>query len=241
MKTQITSKAKGISKIKALLAFLILLILEITDVQAQQFHAGLYGGVNVTNVDGTSPAGTIGSFHKFGFTFGSYVNTILTENNILQMEIGYSQKGYLNEPNDVYPNNYSQLNLNYIETALLLRHHIHFNLRNKPRDKFSLEGGASIGKLIYNSYSIQRTLYPINLNTTDISPFVGIAYNYSPNLWMEFRYYNSLTPVIKRDATNDTYFLYYGSWDRGNNLVFQFKLKITIMGRESTVINKVTK
>jgi len=231
MKTKTNSIKKSILKMRPSLVLVILLILEISGVKAQQFHAGLYGGLNVTDVDGTNITGTDAGFQKFGFTFGSYVNTAVSANNILQMEIGYSQKGYLNEPDGTHRNNYSQLNLNYIETALLLRHRIHFKLWNKPRNKFDIEGGISIGKLIYSYYSVQSIEYPLDLNTTDISPFTGISYNFSPNVGIEFRYYNSITPIINRDTPNDSYSLYYGSRNRGDNLVFQFKLKITIMGR----------
>jgi hypothetical protein len=231
MKTETITIKKLFLRVKPTLVILISLILEISGAKAQQFHAGLYGGINVTDVEGTHPNGTSAGFQKFGFTIGSYVNTAVSANNILQMEIGYSQKGYLNEPDGTHKNNYSQLNLNYIEAALLLRHRIHFRLWNKPRDKFDLEGGVSMGKLIYNYYTVQSIEYPIDLNTTDISPFIGIAYNYSRNVGLEFRYYNSITTVITREASNDSHFLYYGSWNRGDNSVFQFKLKITIMGR----------
>jgi hypothetical protein len=203
---------------------------------AQTFRVGLYGGVNVTDVDGADLTDNDNDFHKFGFNAGLLVSSHAGKKNILQMEIGYSQTGSSQPPDTTHTNNYYTLRFNYVNVALAIRHRVHFNLSKKPTDRFDLNAGVSIGYLFSAYYTVQSIVYyktseginllSSNFNPIDISPFVGITYNFSSKFAFDLRYYNSVTSVIPHEVAN-TYFLYYGSWNAGHNLVFQGTFRYT--------------
>ena len=197
---------------------------------AQRFRVGLSAGGNITDIDGTDLIDPDNDFQKIGLAVGGFVNTKLNDKNILQLEINYTQKGGSQPFDSTNNNDYYTVILNYIDVAFTLRHRIHININKKPFNKFDIEGGVSVGRLIYSQYTVRSFVTPIDLNSTDVGLFIGTAYNFSENFCLDFRYYNSLIPSIKPDAQNNSQFLYYGSWNRGNNLVFQLSLKVTFGG-----------
>jgi opacity protein-like surface antigen len=208
---------------------LFILIFTFFGAKAQRFRVGLSLGGNLTDVDGTDQTDNDDDFQKIGFSAGGFVNTKLGTNNILQLEINYTQKGGSQPPDSTNNNNYYKLILNYADVALTIRHRVHININKKPFDKFDIEGGIGVERLIYSQYTAKSIVTPIDLNSTDASLFIGTAYNFSENICIDFRYYNSLIPAVKRDAVNSQS-LYYGSWNRGDNLVFQLTLKVTFGG-----------
>jgi hypothetical protein len=210
--------------------FLFLLLFSFYGATAQRFRVGLTAGGNLNDIDGTDLTDNDNDFQKIGFTAGGFVNTKLGTKNILQLEINYTQKGGSQPPDSTNNNNYYTLILNYVDVALTFRHRIHININKKPFNKFDIEGGVTVGKLVYSQYTVKSFVTPIDLNTTDVSLFIGTAYNFSEHFCLDFRYYNSIIPSIKPDAHNNSQFLYYGSWNRGNNLVFQLSLKFTFGG-----------
>ena len=224
---------------KRSIIFILPLLFVFFGANAQRFRVGIFGGVNVTDVDGVDLTDNDNDFHKFGLTAGGFVNTHLGPKNIFQMEISYSQKGSSQSPDtsqaNFNNNNYYRLRLNYVDVVLAIRHRIHLNISKKPTNKFDIEGGASIGTLVFHDYEVKSIFYTMNVNTADVSLFVGAVYNFTPNICFDFRYYNSVLPVIPPDAAN-SYFLYYGSWNRGHNLVFQGTFKITF-GHDPTAEN----
>jgi len=210
---------------KRYIIILLVLIAFKFPLMAQRFNVGILAGADISDVDGADLTDPDNDFNKFGFTVGGYVNTKINKSTF-QMEIAFAQKGSSQPPDSTNNNNYYKLALDYVDVTLVYRHSIHFNLGKSPTDKFELEGGASVGYLFYSSYEVKSIYYTIPLNTTDISAFVGVVYNFTPNFAIDIRYANSIIPVIKHDAYN-TYPLYYGSWNDGHNLVFQITFKYT--------------
>jgi hypothetical protein len=211
---------------KRVILILIATTISIFHADAQRFKVGITAGVDISDVDGTDLTDADDDFNKFGFTLGTYVNTRLNDRSMVQMEIAWAQKGSSQPPDSTNNNFYYKLQLNYVDVTLVYRHSLQFNVDKKPTTKFEFEAGASLGYLFNYSYAVQSILYPINLNTTDVSALVGLVYNFSPSFCLDVRYSNSIIPVIKPDAVNN-YFLYYGSWNRGHNLVFQISFKYT--------------
>ena len=208
------------------LVLFILAVMWIHPVHAQRFKVGLSGGVNITDVDGMDPIDADNDFKKFGFTAGGFVSTHIGDKTIIQMEIAYSQKGSHIPPDTLHTNAYYTLRLDYVEVNLLFRHTIHLNLSKKPTDKFALEGGLSAGYMFHYYFTVQSIYYPLSLNTTDASAFVGFSYNFTPGFCIDLRYYNSFTPLIPHNTTN-TQFLYHNSWTLDHNLCFQITFKYT--------------
>ncbi|HXB13429.1 MAG TPA: outer membrane beta-barrel protein [Bacteroidia bacterium] len=224
---------------KYYLLILIPFLFLIHTTNAQFFRGGLLLGGNLSAVDGSGEEENDNPFKKIGFTAGGFVNARVLPRTLFQLEMAYSQKGCTVAPNGSNDNNYYMLSLNYLDVTLAIRHNIHFNLSKKPTSKFDIECGLTMGKLVYDSYTVKSIITPISLNTTDISAFIGLVYNFSQNYCLDLRYYNSFIPSVQRNSDNSQ-FLWYGSWNRGDNLVFQLSFKVTF-GTESPIEATPTK
>lgn len=214
--------------------FAFFLLSSLLPAKAQEFRVGLLGGVNVTDVDGMDLVDPDNDFKKFGFTAGIYVNAHIAPKTLLQMEIAYSGKGSQIPPDTTNNNAYYTLKLQYVDVDLVLRHNLqHVNVSKNPSDKFSIEGGLSAGYLFHYYFEAQSITYTLPLKTMDFSALVGFSYNFSDNVSLDFRYYNSILSIFQNNGTSspiygtNLYFLYYGSWNKGHNLVFQLTLKYT--------------
>jgi hypothetical protein len=128
-----------------------------------------------------------------------------------------------------------------VEIPLLFKRHIRFNFKKKPFTKIDLEGGVSYGKMVQrkvigNSNTQLSNTAPY-YNTNDVSLLVGADYNFSKNVYFCFRYSNSVIPVIKRNALRPGFISY--TYNKGNNLVFQFSFKFVFGGTAPMVVPKV--
>jgi len=202
--------------------------------KAQRFMPGITFGPAATTVNGIDNKDFDNDAFKIGFTLGAFVNTHLNDKNILQFEMNFMQKGASQAPDS--NNNHSfKLRLNYLDAGVLIRHRISFKLSGKLINNIDLEIGASAGRLLSASYILNTYPQPLtsdDFNYTDINAFVGIDYNFSPNVYFCVRYSNSLDPVLVRNPV-----VYYPSaytWNRGNNEVFDFTLRI-VFGKRVAV------
>jgi len=205
---------------------LLLLALFIPNAYAQRFRVGIRAGAAITDVDGADQIDNDNDFKKFGLAAGGFVSTKIAPRCAIQMEIGYTQKGSQIPPDSTNNNNYYRLVLNYIDASVYFKQQIHINVNKKPNDNIGLEFGASYGTLVAYSFTIKSIDYSTQFphNNYDVSLFVGIDYNITQNFYLCLRYANSVTPAIPRDNSAGLYGLNYGTYNRGNNLMFQFTL-----------------
>ena len=201
----------------------------------KRFKAGMSLGAVVSDVNGADARDGDNDFRKIGYTGGIFVNTALNQKNILQFEINYITKGSMTPP-DSNNNGYFKIVLGYIEVPILVRHKINFNIKKKPVEKFELEGGLSVGRLV-NHDVIGAANYSIpdfgNLfNSTDVSIVGGIDYNFTKNVYLCVRYSNSVIPALKKNVVVNPQFIRY-TFNKGNNMVFQFSLKFTFGNKNS--------
>lgn len=209
-------------------------------VSAQTFQAGFYGGATMTDIPGTDNIDNDVDFEHLGFVIAGTVSTKVSPKTNLQMEIRFIQKGaqqnpvytsdsastpYIN-PNAQYVNDYFTIILDYVDVTIGIKRQIHFNLRNKNTDRYGIEAGVSVGALVHSYYSTQSVTQPIDVNSVDISPYVGIYYNITPHFYVEGRYSNSVNSALAHDNTNGNSFynLYYGTWNAGHNVAFSLTL-----------------
>jgi hypothetical protein len=194
---------------------------------SQRFRAGISGGLTVTDVDGADIRDSDNDFNKIGLTLGGIVTTSLNANWKGQMELNFTQKGSLSPP-DSNNNGYYKIAFSYVEIPVLVKRKIRFNIRKKPVERMDFEFGLSYGRMVAASlvgssnYNLPVSRKYINFN--DVSLLAGVDYNFSRNVFLCVRYSNSIIPVIRRNAP--TNFNYTYTLNRGNNLVFQFALKI---------------
>lgn len=217
--------------------FFIIIAFFQNSTQAQRFRAGLSGGLVVTDVAGVSNGR---DFQKLGYTFGGIVNSMLNEKNVLQFEINYITKGSQQRP-DSANNGYYKLAFDYIEVPLIWKRRLNFTLFKKPVSRFDFEAGLSAGRLIRYSFisdNYTQSIDPNNFNKTDVSILLGLDYNFSSNFYFCLRYSNSVIPVTKRNTVTSPVFI-PRTFNQGNNLVFQFALKI-IFGSERNNVEPKT-
>ncbi|MDQ3051737.1 MAG: PorT family protein [Bacteroidota bacterium] len=116
--------------------FIIVFLLPLA-LPAQQFKAGLIGGVSATQISGDRLAG----YHKAGIVAGGVVSVEISRKFDLAMEILYFQKGSRKNSD---PENYDfteyRLRLNYFEVPLLLQ----WNYTKR----FTFEAGPTFGALL---------------------------------------------------------------------------------------------
>ncbi len=99
--------------------FLIFIILALcaSETGAQEFNAGIAGGLNISQVEGDGFSG----YNKPGGFFGLFVSTPVSDILSARMEINYSSKGSVRPPSDENPEIY-KIDLRYVEIPVLLRY-----------------------------------------------------------------------------------------------------------------------
>lgn len=209
--------------------------------RAQTFNAGIGAGLTVSEINGANTDPNRRGFHKLGVTAGGVANFRIARKTLFQFEINYIQKGSM-QPPDSLNNGYYKINLGYIEIPLLLRQQIFFNWKGKKVNKADLEFGASYGKMFHRTV-IGNTNYQLNntdpyYNTNDISLLAGIDYNFTNNICFNFRYSNSLIPAVKRSTLVNG--LVSQTFNRGNNMVFQFGFKFLFTTKKKSAATSGT-
>ncbi len=231
---------------KRLAIVLLLTFPFFNSLSAQIFQAGFYGGATMTDIPGTDNIDNDADFEHLGFVLAGTVSAQISPKTKLQMEIRFIQKGaqenpqYTNDsaqtatinPTGQYINDYFTLILDYVDVTVGIKHQIHFNLRNKATDRYGIEAGMSVGVLVHYSYSLQSNNYPIDLNTLDLSPYIGLYYNITPHFYIEGRYANSINTSLVADNTNENSFynINTGTWNNGHNVAFSLVLGFNLGG-----------
>lgn len=152
---------------------------------AQQFNAGVFGGVTASQVDGDSYSG----FNKLGLTAGAFVNREIDNNIFWQIEIKYATRGVYKGPTDIDPTLYRST-YRYVEIPLSVHYLID--------DKIQIEAGTSPEVLINVKFSDQDGLidpsnYPEN-RRFGLSVFGGVHYWFNPTTGVGIRYTYSAIP-----------------------------------------------
>lgn len=207
---------------------------------AQQFKAGFTIGLDAAEINGAHTLPSSRKFGKLGVTGGFLVNTKVGKKSILQLEMNFTQKGS-QQRGDSLGNGAYSMEFAYIEIPVVYRHQLYFTKRGVPVNRFDLEMGASVGRLIeHHLRNAANTLfsgYDQYYNYTDVSLLLGVTCNITPRMMFSIRYSNSVIPVIKRN-TPYVHFLTY-TFNRGNNEVIQFALKFVFKGKAADTTPKV--
>jgi hypothetical protein len=200
---------------EAVLVILLLLIMTVS-MKGQQFNAGFFGGLNVSQVSGDFYKG----FNKLGFTAGIFVNRPIEQNFYWQAEIKYGTRGVYEGPSEgdasLYKSSYHivelPLSINYL-----------FD------EKIMLELGISPEVLITQRLWDENGLmaessYPDN-RRFGLSVFAGIGYWFNDRMMAGFRYTNSAIPFRDPEEWNNPQYRGYFHTVISLTLGFKFKPK----------------
>lgn len=176
-----------------ILFYLITLIITTTSVSGQSFNAGILAGINGTQISGDG----YGGFNKAGMLLGFYTDIDVSQNLNLQFEINYTEKGSRRNPDtENGDTDFFLLRLDYIEIPVMAR----WNLK-----KFKFESGVYYGQLIGEYIEDENGEFsiPDQLNqfkSFDFGGLVGVNFNFTKHLIMNWRYSNSFIPVRDYDS-----------------------------------------
>jgi hypothetical protein len=160
---------------------------------SQVFNAGVKAGVAASQISGDGYSG----FNKAGIIIGGFARINLKDRSHLQFEITYTQKGSRRNPKtDQGDVDFFLLRLNYIEIPLLYL----YDYKN-----FTFEVGPYFSTLI--SQHIEDEFGTVNIpngnnqfKDFDLGLSAGIAFNFTEELIMSWRFSNSIVPVRDFDS-----------------------------------------
>jgi len=188
-------------------ALVILFLTIISFCSAQEpdgFHAGVFGGLVASQVDGDNYAG----YNRLGFQFGGFTNFKLTQDWGAQIEIKYLQKGSKEaSQKNVY---YFAIKLDYVEIPFLVNYQFD--------EKMYAEGGLSFAYLLgahedRDGYGYSDATG--DFEAYDASALLGFNYIFNAHFIGNVKYSYSILP-IRPHPGNQTYWGDMGSY---NNLL----------------------
>jgi len=165
--------------------FICLFIFSFQWLHAQDFHAGVIGGISATQVAGDGLSG----YNKAGVIVGGFVNRSFSDKTSFQMEILFIQKGSRQPVIPDQNNEFYVMRLSYIEVPLLFKWQFH--------PKFNFEFGPSFGNLIFSEeedqFGIEKNRPPFK--TFEFSGNVGLSYQLSEKFTVNSRFSTSVLPI----------------------------------------------
>ena len=151
---------------------------------AQDFHAGLIGGISTTQVAGDNLEG----FNKAGLIGGGFVNRSMSEDISLQMEIIFIQKGSRKPIQPDNDNSFYVMRLSYFEVPVLVKW--------QALKKLNIEAGPSVGVLIFSEEETEAgILNAPPFKKMEFSGNIGASYPLTEKLTVNTRYSQSLLPI----------------------------------------------
>lgn len=189
-----------------------------TSSYGQSFNAGILAGINASQVAGDSYSG----FNKAGILVGLYSDIDISSKINLQFEINYSQKGSRKNPNTAEGDTeFFLLRLDYVDIPVMAR---------VRHNKFTFEGGVYYGQLVNNYIEDENgpTEIPAEFNKFneyDFGGLIGINFNVTENIIMNWRYSNSIIPTRKHDS-NAVFWFNRGTY----NNYMSFSLRYEFIG-----------
>lgn len=180
-------------------------------VYAQDFNAGVLGGINASQVFGDSYSGP----NKAGLYLGVFVNRYFSKRSSIQLELDYIQKGSRKNP-DGSTGDYDEykLRLNYIELPVFYKYDF--------AEKGTLEAGLSLGVLVYeDEYTYPGPPSGQEFSSVDFSANIGIYYTFVKNFRINMRLSNSILP-IRPHSSGQTYRLNRGQYNQGIAFILHY-------------------
>ena len=180
-----------------------------SNINAQNFKAGLKTGISTSQVSGDNLAG----FNKAGIIIGGFVNRNINQLLSLQFEIIFIQKGSSNTNKN---NLISDIHLDYIEVPLLLKY--------RQSEKIYIESGIHTSALINGYYhDLYGELDSQNqFDNFELGYIIGIIYKINSKLSLNTRASNSIIPFAEH-ASGQTYRFNKGKYNTGLSFILQYQ------------------
>ncbi len=212
-----------------------ILVMIASNASAQRFKPGIVLGLAATDIVGVDPYDD--DFHKAGVTVGGLLNTRLSDKNSIQFEILYTQKGSLQPADSTNNFTFLKMSLDYVEVPIMIKRTIKFNVNKKPVDRFYLEIGPSIGRLVRVNINSNGSIFDSgNFRKNEVAINAGVGCILFNNLSFNFRFSNSIIPVVNHPEQINSFFWY--SFNKGDNVVLSFTLRYIFSTERKEETNK---
>lgn len=165
------------------------------------FKAGVSVGVNLAQIDGDHQFG----YDKSGFGFGLRGGVVVRKNFDIMTELQYIKKGTSPKSTQPFDSRRAEIELVYAEVPLMFNYH--FQKNDLGFYKWTLQAGASYGRLLKSTSVVTKksmldsmatvSLSQENYNKHDISFIIGAAFNIRSNLGISIRHTVSLTKLYE--------------------------------------------
>ena len=193
----------------------ILLLFLYGSVSAQQFNAGVIGGLGGTQISGDNLSG----FDKLGFLAGGYVSSELSPKFDMAGQLLFITKGSKKDQ-EPEKNDYTTylLRLQYLELPIVFTW--------KQSKRFHFEAGPTFGYLLNSYEEDEYGEDPVSREFNEFEfGFVGsIIINIKEGFAVNFRYNQSLMPV-REHSGGATYYLNQGQYNSGLLLAAQYTFR----------------
>jgi len=147
-------------------AILILSSLTFTNVTSAQLYFGVKGGLNISNISGSSLYTS--TYNKFGYNVSAFAEYDFSKNFSLTSEAGYSRKGF-----DIKYNMYD-INLNYLGNERLHANIDYIDISLLPKFKFPVTGFILYG--VVGPFLGIKTGNSVVLFHTEYDPIYGLDF-----------------------------------------------------------------
>ncbi|HXK81545.1 MAG TPA: porin family protein [Bacteroidales bacterium] len=199
----------------------VLLMFVFVNLNAQEFSAGVTGGMVISQVDGDS----FGGYNKFAGTGGLFVHNTLGDRWGFRMELKYIQKGSKAVDQKNPGTLYYRVKLNYIEIPFLFEYNLH-GLKIPPKidlnfnNKLKITAGPSVAYL-FNAIEEDNPQYPNDATNTftrvEIGGQIGFTYFIGEHLAFDYRFLYTFLPI--RFSPN-TELYYWVNWEFNRVMTF---------------------
>jgi len=177
------NRIKG--KYRRIILMLVLPVIMSVSLKGQQLNMAVFGGINISQVQGDSYTG----FNKLGFSGGFFVNARIDRNFYWQAEIKYGTRGVYKGPSDgdetLYRSSYHILELP------LSVHYLH-------DEKLMVEIGTSpellVAAVYWDEYGVMDASLSPDNRRFGLNVFAGAGYWFKPRFMAGLRYTNSAVP-----------------------------------------------
>jgi len=162
---------------KKLIVIFALILISVTDANAQMLKFGVKAGANFASLEGDGLEGleTYTNFH-----FGALLEVKVFENFSIQPELLYSSQGA-----KVSDENVKDINFNYVTVPVLAKFYL-------ITDKLSVEAGPQFSFLIDDNVGDQ-----FESESFDFAAVGGLGFQFTENFFAQARYVGGLTEASK--------------------------------------------
>lgn len=193
---------------------ILAILLGSVSLDAQPLNAGVYAGINASQVTGDSYSG----FNKLGLNAGFFVNQLIDYDIYWQAELRYSSRGVYQGPTD---NSNTLYKSGYYILELPLS--VHYLYDGRVMVELGTSPEILLGARYWDEYGLMDpTTYPEN-RRFGLSVFGGLGFWFNNKIMAGLRYTNSAIPFRDPEEWNNAQYRGYFHTVFSLSVMYQFK------------------